>query len=58
MYASRKEGGRGLASVEDCADISTQGLNDYFKSKERLIITTSKSNSNIRINRKTAKTKT
>ena len=26
QYVSRKEGGRGLASIEDCIDTSIQGL--------------------------------
>ena len=37
LYVSRKEG-RGLISIEDCEDKSTQELVDYIKkSKERLI---------------------
>ena len=31
LYASRKEGGRGLASIEDSVDASIQRLEDYIK---------------------------
>ena len=35
QYVTRKEGGRGLASIEDCVDASIRGLEDYIKkSKE------------------------
>ena len=29
LYVSRKEGGRGLASIEDSVDASIQRLEDY-----------------------------
>ena len=31
LYVSRKEGGRGLASIEDNVDTSIQRLKDYIK---------------------------
>ena len=31
LYMSKKEGGRGLASLEDCTDASIQGLEKYTK---------------------------
>ena len=39
LYVSRKEGGRGLASIEDCVDTSIQGLEDYIEKYERGLIT-------------------
>ena len=37
LYVSRKEGGRGLASIEDGGDASTQRFEDYIgKHKEGL----------------------
>ena len=30
LYVSRKEGGRGFASIEDCVDVSIQRLEDYI----------------------------
>ena len=38
LYLPRKEGGRGLLSVEDCIDLAILGLENYIqKSNERLI---------------------
>ena len=38
VYVSRKEGGRGHASIEESVDTSIGGVEDYIKkSKERLI---------------------
>ena len=31
LYVSRKEGGRGLASIEDSLDASIQRLEDYIQ---------------------------
>ncbi len=31
LYVSRKEGGRGLASIEDTVDASIQRLEDYIE---------------------------
>ena len=55
-YVSCKEGGRRLASSEECVDATIQEPEEYNKkSKEILIIATSNSNGNIRTNSKTAK---
>ena len=40
LYVSRKEGGRGLASIEDNVDASIQRLEDYIEKHERELITT------------------
>ncbi len=40
LYVSRKEGGRGLASIEDSVDASIQLLEDYREKHERRLITT------------------
>ena len=40
LYVSRKEGGRGLASIEDTVDASIQLLKDYIEKHERGLITT------------------
>ena len=38
LYLPRKEGGRGLMSVEDCVDLAILGLENYVqKSNERII---------------------
>ena len=38
LYVSRKEGGRGLASIEDSVDASIQRLEDYIEKHERELI--------------------
>ena len=40
LYVSRKEGGRGLASIEDTVDVSIQRLEDYIGKHEQGLITT------------------
>ena len=40
LYVSRKQGGRGLASIEDTVDESIQRLEDYIEKHERGLITT------------------
>ena len=40
LYVSRKEGGRGLARIEDTVDASIQRLEDYIGKHERGLITT------------------
>ena len=40
LYVSRKEGGRGLASIEDTVDASIQRIEDYIEKHERGLITT------------------
>ena len=39
LYVSRKEGGRGLASIEDSIDASIHRLEDYIEKHERELIT-------------------
>ena len=39
LYVSRKERGRGLASIEDSVDVSIQRLEDYIEKHERGLIT-------------------
>ncbi len=38
LYVSRKEGGRGLASIEDTVDASIQRLEDYIEKHVRGLI--------------------
>ena len=42
LYVSRKEGGRGLASIEDSIDTSIQQLGDYREKHEGGLITATK----------------
>ena len=52
LYVSRKEEGRGLASIEDSIDASIRRLEDNIKkSKEKLITATRNSSGNIKLNR-------
>ena len=54
LYISRKEGRRGLASIEDSVDASIQRLKDYIeKHRERLITATRKDTGNTKTNRMT-----
>ena len=39
LYVSRKEGGRGVASIEDCVDTLIQRLKEYIEIHERGLIT-------------------
>ena len=39
LYVSRKEGGRGLASIEDSVDVSIRRLKDYIQKHEGGLIT-------------------
>ena len=39
LYVSRKEGGRGLASIEDSVDALIQRLEDYIQKHEGGLIT-------------------
>ena len=39
LYVSRKQGGRGLTSIEDSVDASIQRLEDYSEKHERGLIT-------------------
>ena len=52
LYLLRKEGGRGLASIEDSIDASIQQVEDYIeKCGRRLIIATRNNTDNMRISR-------
>ena len=42
LYVSRKEGGRGLASIEGSVDASIQRLEDYIQKHEGGLITASR----------------
>ena len=44
LYVPRKEGERGLASIEDCVDTSIQRIEDYIEKHERGLITDMKNN--------------
>ena len=44
LYASRKDGGRGLANIEDSVDASIQRLEDYIEKHERGLITAIRNN--------------
>ena len=44
LYVPRKEGGRGLASIEDSMDTSIQRLEDYIEKHERGLITAIRNN--------------
>ena len=46
LYVSRKEGGRGLASIEDSVDASIQRLEDYIEKYERRLITAIRKDTN------------
>ena len=50
LYVSRKEGGRGLASIEDSVDASIQRLEDYIEQHERGLITTIRNDTDNTIN--------
>ena len=52
LYESRKEGERGLASIEDCFDASIQRLKDYIEKNRGILITATRNNTdNTRTNR-------
>ena len=52
QYMSRKERGRGVASIEDSRKVSIQGFEDDIqKSKDSLITATRNSSDNIKIDR-------
>ena len=46
LYASRKEGGRGLANIEDSVDASIQRLEDHIEKHERGQITAIRKDTN------------
>ena len=57
LYVSRKEGGRGLASIEDTVDASMQRLEDYIKKNQRGLITTIRNNTDNTIDERVTTTR-
>ena len=57
LYVSRKQGGRGLASIEDTVDASIQRLEDYIEKHERGLITTTRFDTNNTINERMTTTR-
>ena len=57
LYVSRKEGGRGLASVEDTVDASIQRLEDYTEKHERGLITIIRNDTDNTINERMTTTR-
>ena len=57
LYASRKEGGRGLASIEDSVDASTQRLENYIEKHEGGLITAIRNNTDNTIDNRMTKTR-
>ena len=57
LYVARKEGGRGLASVEDSVDTSIQRLEDYIEKREGGLITAIRNNTDNTIDNRMTKTK-
>ena len=53
----RKEGGRGLASIEDSVDTSIQRLEDYIERHERGLITAIRNNTDNTIDNRMTKTR-
>ena len=47
LCVSRKEGGRGLASIEDSAEASLQRLEEYIEKHERRLITAIRNDTDI-----------
>ena len=47
LYVSRKEGTRGLATIEDSVDASIQRLEDYIEMYERGLITDARNDTDI-----------
>ena len=44
LYVSRKEGGRGLASIKDCVDASIQRPEDHIEKHKEGLITVIRNN--------------
>ena len=56
LYVSRKEEGRGLASIEDSVDTSIQRLRDYIEKHERGLITAIRNDTDNTIDNRMTKT--
>ena len=57
LYVSRKEGGRGLASIEDSVHASIQRLEDYIEKHEQGLITAIRNNADNTIDNRMTITK-
>ena len=57
LYLPKKEGGRGLASIEDSVATSIQRLEDYTEKHERGLITAIKNNTDNTIDNRMTKTR-
>ena len=57
IYVSRKEGGRGLASIEDSVDASIQRLDYYIEKYEGGLITAIRNNTDNTIDNRMTKTR-
>ena len=57
LYVPRKEGGRGLASIEDSVDASIQRLEDYIEKHEGGLITAIRINTDNTIDNRMTKTR-
>ena len=57
LYIPKKEGGRGLASIENSVDTSIQRLEDYIEKHERGLITAIRNNTDNAIDNRMTKTK-
>ena len=57
LYVPRKEGGRGLASIEDSIDTSIQQLEDYIEKHEKGLITAIRNNTDNTIDNRMMKTR-
>ena len=57
LYVHRKEGGRGIASIEDSVDTFIQRLEDYREKRERRLITAIRKNTDNTIENRMTKTR-
>ena len=57
LYVPRKEGGSGLASIEDGVDTSIQWFEDYIEKHERWLITAIRNNTDNTIDNRMTKTR-
>ena len=55
IYVPRKQGGRGLASIEDSVDTSIQRLKDYIEKHERGLNTAIRNNTDNTIDKRRTK---
>ena len=57
LHVPRKEGGRGLASIEDIVDTSIQRFEDYIEKHEQGLITAIRNDTDNTIDNKMTKTR-